>query len=167
MTRTSPSVTSLLCKTRVLADLVEIRRWSHCVVFTNGCFDVLHAGHVALLEYAKLVSSPGNITSVVVGLDSDEGVRALKGDGRPVNKFSDRAYVLTSLRFVDHVFEFTGNEQLVEMVKTLRPDVMIKGGDYLGKKIVGAEYARQVKIFPAIGELSSTKVLEKLRERRL
>ncbi|AWB47212.1 D-glycero-beta-D-manno-heptose 1-phosphate adenylyltransferase [Gemmobacter aquarius] len=107
------------------------------VVFTNGCFDVLHAGHVRLLAEAK---RQGDI--LIVGLNSDASVRRLKGAPRPVNALADRAEVISGLAAVDHVVVFEDDTPLA-LIQALRPDVLVKGGDYTPDSIVGADVVRQ------------------------
>jgi D-beta-D-heptose 7-phosphate kinase/D-beta-D-heptose 1-phosphate adenosyltransferase len=110
-------------------------------VFTNGCFDVLHAGHVALLEKAR---SLGGI--LIVGLNSDASVRRLKGASRPLNRLADRARVLAALAAVDAVVAFSEDTPHA-LIKVLRPDILVKGADYAGGEIVGREFAgRTVRI---------------------
>ena len=118
---------------RILAGL---RSKGRKIVFTNGCFDILHPGHVSYLEKA---SRMGDI--LVVGLNSDASVRAIKGRGRPINKESDRAYVLSALSIVDYVTIF--HEDTPELViRKLKPDVLVKGGDWKAKDIVGGDFVR-------------------------
>ncbi len=106
------------------------------VVFTNGCFDILHPGHVSYLEKA---SRMGDV--LVVGLNSDLSVKAIKGKGRPINKERDRAYVLSALSFVDYVTIF-GEDTPLLLIKKLKPDVLVKGGDWKTKDIVGGDFVR-------------------------
>ena len=106
------------------------------IVFTNGCFDILHPGHVAYLEKASRL---GDV--LVVGLNSDASVRAIKGRDRPVNKERDRAYVLSALSFVDYVTIF-GEDTPERIIKKLKPDVLVKGGDWKSKDIVGGDFVR-------------------------
>jgi len=115
----------------------EARRDGSRVVFTNGCFDLLHPGHVSCLSQAK---AHGDI--LVVGLNSDGSVRRLKGPGRPYMTQKDRALLLCSLASVDYVcvFEEDTPQRLIEM---LGPDVLVKGRDYEGKEVVGAEEVRR------------------------
>ncbi len=120
-----------------LKDMIAIRRRlkrkGRKVVFTNGVFDILHAGHVALLEKA---ASYGDI--LIVGLNSDASVKRLKGESRPVVPFRDRAKVLASLRVVDYVVGFSQDTPL-NIITKLLPDVLVKGADYKLTEIVGAE----------------------------
>ena len=125
------------------------------VIFTNGCFDILHRMHIELLKFCK---SRGDY--VVVGLNSDASVKALKGDKRPINKEDDRKYVLESLKFVDEVIIFE-EETPFNLVKELSPDEIVKGGDYKVEDIAGHEFA-PVVLFNYNNSYSTTKALEKL-----
>jgi len=125
------------------------------VIFTNGCFDILHRMHIELLKFCK---SRGDY--VIVGLNSDASVKALKGDKRPINKEDDRKYVLESLKFVDEVIIFE-EETPFNLVKELRPDEIVKGGDYNVEDIAGHEFA-PVVLFNYNNSYSTTKSLEKL-----
>ena len=110
----------------------EVRAVGRTLVFTNGCFDILHAGHVKLLAEARAC---GHL--LAVGLNSDASVRRLKGPGRPVNALADRRAVLESIRYVDKVFVF-GEDTPRELILALRPQVLVKGADYRQSEIVGA-----------------------------
>tara|TARA_R110000824_G_scaffold3833_8_gene18312 strand:- start:8746 stop:9150 length:405 start_codon:yes stop_codon:yes gene_type:complete len=124
-------------------------------VFTNGCFDILHRGHIELFKYAKSLGSV-----LVVGIDTDEKVREEKGPQRPFNSLLDRICVLESIRYVDKVEVFGSKRELQGLVKTLAPDILVKGSDWKGKEIVGAESAKEVRYFERIKGYSTTKILE-------
>ena len=128
------------------------------IVFTNGCFDILHVGHVKYLQEAK---SFGDI--LIVGLNSDASVRELKGPSRPVNTEDDRAYILAALESVDYVVKFS-EETPYELIKMLKPDVLVKGGDYRGKKVVGTEFAGELKLVDFVEGKSTTSTIEKIQE---
>ena len=128
------------------------------IVFTNGCFDILHVGHVKYLQVAK---SFGDV--LIVGLNSDASVRALKGPSRPVNSENDRAYILAALESVDYVVKF-GDDTPYELIKMLRPDVLVKGGDYEGKAVVGTEFAGELKLVDFVEGKSTTKTIAKIQE---
>ena len=131
------------------------------VVFTNGCFDVLHAGHVRYLTKARAMGD-----FLVIGLNSDDSVRRLKGNGRPINTEDDRAEVLDALRAVDAVtlFDEPTAEALIAMV---RPDVYVKGGDYtletLPEAKIVQEYGGRVEFVPLVEGRSTTNVIERIR----
>lgn len=130
------------------------------VVFTNGCFDILHAGHVQYLEKAK---SLGDV--LVVGLNSDASVQKLKGKNRPVNNQEDRALVLAALEAVDYVIIFW-EDTPYELIKALQPDILVKGGDWKEQDIVGSDIVKakggQVLSLPFKAGLSSTGIIRKL-----
>lgn len=132
------------------------------VVFTNGCFDILHRGHVEYLAHAKSLGD-----RLVVGVNSDRSVRALKGPGRPINTLEDRAVVLAALTSVDAVVEFDQDTPR-ELIAALRPDVLVKGGDYSADQIVGAqevtESGGRVVIAPLVPGRSTTGLLQRATE---
>ena len=131
------------------------------IVFTNGCFDVLHYGHVRYLLEAKKL---GDI--LVVGLNSDESVRRLKGPTRPVNGDKERAFVLAALACIDYVVIF-GEDTPKELIETVMPDVLVKGGDYDLSNIVGADFVTRnggtVTTIPFVEGFSSTHIIEQLK----
>ena len=127
------------------------------VVFTNGCFDILHVGHVKYLQVAK---SFGDI--LIVGLNSDESVSRLKGPTRPVNIAEDRAYLLAALEAVDFVVPFT-EDTPYELIKMIAPDVLVKGGDYEGKPVVGTEFAGELKLVDFVDGKSTTQTIQKIQ----
>src|SRR5579863_8532717 len=130
------------------------------VVFTNGCFDVLHPGHLKLLQYAK---SLGEI--LVVGLNGDDSVRRLKGDRRPVHTWKDRARMLREFRCVALVMHFDEDTPL-KLIETLKPEILVKGGDYSGQLIVGEDFIRslggRVELYPFVSGHSTTRILQAL-----
>jgi len=127
------------------------------VVFTNGCFDILHVGHVKYLQIAK---SFGDV--LIVGLNSDASVSRLKGPTRPVNIAEDRAYLLAALEAVDFVVPFE-DDTPYELIKMIEPDVLVKGGDYEGKEVVGTEFAGELKLVDFVDGKSTTKTIEKIQ----
>ncbi|MEA2091346.1 MAG: D-glycero-beta-D-manno-heptose-7-phosphate kinase [Campylobacterota bacterium] len=127
------------------------------VVFTNGCFDILHVGHVKYLQEAK---SFGDI--LIVGLNSDESVSRLKGPSRPVNIAPDRAYILAALEAVDFVVPFE-QDTPHELIKMIQPDTLVKGGDYKGKEVVGTEFANELKLVDFVDGKSTTKTIQKIQ----
>ena len=132
------------------------------IVFTNGCFDILHAGHVRYLGAARALGD-----CLVVGLNSDASVRRLKGEARPVNGEADRAEVLGAIRAVDYVTVFD-EPTAAALIEILRPDVYAKGGDYTIDTLPEAEivraYGGQVALIDLVPGRSTTKVIEKLRQ---
>ena len=149
---------------RILAKtLAGLRAKSKKVVFTNGCFDIIHVGHVDYLSKARAM---GDV--LVIGLNSDSSVRRLKGPGRPINAQRDRAKILSALRGVDYITIFNENtpEHLIEKV---RPDVLVKGGDWDGKNIVGSAFVRsyggRVRIVPFVKGYSTTSLVRKISKK--
>lgn len=122
-------------------------------VWVNGTFDVLHIGHVKLLEFA---SSYGEVR---VGVDSDERVKIYKGKDRPFNTLQDRLDFLLSIKYVNSVVSFNDNEELVQKIKEYDPDIMVIGDDYQYKAIIGVEFIPKVVFFPKIGFKSTSKIL--------
>jgi D-beta-D-heptose 7-phosphate kinase / D-beta-D-heptose 1-phosphate adenosyltransferase len=128
------------------------------VVFTNGCFDILHVGHVKYLQEAK---SYGDV--LIVGLNSDSSVRELKGPTRPVNSEADRAYILAALESVDFVVLFS-EETPYDLIKNIAPDILVKGGDYEGKAVVGAEFAKELRLVQFVNGKSTTATIARIHE---
>ena len=129
-------------------------------VFVNGTFDVLHLGHLALLEYAH------SLGTVMVAIDSDARIQRLKGDDRPVNSVIERIAMMEALRWVDTVRVFETDQDLVDIIKAYQPDVMVKGSDYHGKPIIGAEYCSHIDFFPRLNDYSTTKKIQDIAHRR-
>ena len=140
---------------------VMLRKNGKKIVFTNGCFDILHAGHVHYLEQAKELGD-----ELVVGLNSDSSVKTLKGPSRPINNLEQRAKVLSSLKCVDRIVSFE-DETPIKLIKEIKPDVLVKGGDYKVKDVVGHKEVRswggEVKIIPLVPGLSTTNIIKKLK----
>lgn len=139
----------------------RLKKQKKKIVFTNGCFDLLHAGHITLLRKAK---SLGDF--LIVGLNSDQSVRKLKGRGRPVVLQNDRARVLSALRDVDCVVVFSEPTPL-NLIRSLTPDVLVKGADYKNSTIVGADWVRsnrgKVVRIPLVKGRSSSSIFQKLK----
>lgn len=142
----------------------KIAQWrllNKTIVFTNGCFDILHAGHIASLSEA---AQHGDF--LIVGLNADASVKGLKGDGRPVNDEQSRALVMASLTMVDAVVIFSEPTPL-ELIKAIQPDTLVKGGDYKIEDIVGAKEVMdrggQVIINPIVQGFSTTSIINKLQ----
>ena len=134
------------------------------MAFTTGVFDLLHPGHIDVLTAARDTAD-----ALIVGVNSDDSVRRLKGPGRPVRSESERAYVLAALECVDLVVVF-GEDTPLELVKRLRPDVIVKGGDYSENTIVGAAEVKgwggRVAVIPLTPGQSTTAIIRKLSESR-
>ncbi len=126
-------------------------------IWTNGCFDVLHKGHVESLRYAKSLGD-----YLVVGIDSDSRIKKAKGEDRPYNNLVDRMLVLNAIKYVDRIVPFTTDEQLEAIIKELSPDYFVKGSDYIGKKVIGSQYAKEMVYFDLIEGCSTTNTLNKI-----
>ena len=140
--------------------LIELRNQGKKIAFTNGCFDILHVGHVRYLREAR---KTGDV--LVLALNSDSSVRAIKGEKRPLVSEQERAEVLAALEFIDFVTIFKELTPL-ELINFLKPDVLIKGGDWPEEKVVGREEVKhwggRVAIIPEVEGKSTTNVVEKI-----
>ncbi len=134
----------------------ELKKRGKKIVFTNGCFDILHVGHVKYLEEAK---SYGDV--LIVGLNSDASVKRLKGSTRPVNPQEDRAYILAALEAVDYVVIFE-DDTPYDLIKAVQPHILVKGGDYEGKTVVGQDIADELRLVQFVDGKSTTKIIEKI-----
>lgn len=122
------------------------------VVFTNGCFDIIHRGHI---EYLKQSALLGN--KLIVGINSDASVKKLKGKYRPINKQEDRVEVLKAIRYVDEVFVFN-EDTPYELIKKIKPDIITKGGDYKQEDVIGRDIAKVI-IIPYVPKYSTTNIV--------
>ena len=129
------------------------------LVFTNGCFDLLHTGHVRYLETAK---SYGDV--LILGLNSDRSVNALKGNSRPINNQQDRAYILAALDAVDYVVIFD-EDTPYDLIKKIRPHILVKGGDYKGKNVVGHDLVDELKLVQFVEGKSTTETIKQIRSK--
>ena len=130
-------------------------------IIVNGTFDILHREHLEMLQYAK---NQGDY--LLVCIDSDERVRKLKGSTRPINNQIDRMFMLNSLKCVDYVKIFNSSEELIELIKLDKPDIMVKGSDWQGKSIVGQEHVNQVIFYDRVGNYSTTNTIQDIANRR-
>jgi len=139
----------------------SLREQNKKIVFTNGCFDILHRGHIEYLTKAKEF---GDV--LIVGLNSDTSVQRLKGKDRPINPEADRARILDALKPVDYVVIFEEDTPL-RLIQMVKPDVLVKGGDYKVEEIVGSEYVMsyggKVEIIPFVEGKSTTKIIQKIK----
>ena len=142
----------------IIALSTELKSRDKKIVFTNGCFDLLHAGHVRYLETAK---SFGDM--LILGLNSDRSVTVLKGEGRPINTQLDRAYILAALEAVDYVVIFD-KDTPYDLIKAVKPHVLVKGGDYEGQEVVGQDIADELKLVQFVDGKSTTKTIEKIQQ---
>jgi len=133
------------------------------IVFTNGCFDILHPGH---LDYLKNARDLGDL--LIVGLNSDKSIRNIKGANRPINNFDFRSKMLSFFDFVDFIIEFDENTPL-ELIKVIKPKILVKGEDYLGKKVVGEdvvlENSGEIVLLKYLDQYSSTKIINKILDK--
>ena len=136
----------------------ELKHKGKKIVFTNGCFDLLHAGHVRYLETAK---GFGDI--LILGLNSDESVRKLKGVGRPINNEIDRAYILAALEAVDFVVIFE-EDTPYNLISSIKPDILVKGGDYKNKDIVGQNIVNELQLVEFVEGKSTTQTISKIQK---
>jgi len=123
-------------------------------VWTNGCFDFIHAGHVEMLQYARSLGD-----RLVVGLDTDERVKKSKGENRPIHCLQQRMKVISSLKFVDEVVRFSSDEELIQRIKESGAKLIVVGSDYQNKRVIGSEIV-DVKFFDRIKDLSSTRIID-------
>ena len=153
-----------MSKILLLNEFLSIRKKikNKKIVFTNGCFDILHSGHVKYLEQAKGL---GDI--LIIGINSDDSVRKLKGDSRPINTLNDRAYVLSGLTIVDYIIAFDELTPL-KLISQVLPDILVKGGDYKIDEIVGNDFVEKnggiVKTVPYLDGASTTDIINKIKE---
>jgi rfaE bifunctional protein nucleotidyltransferase chain/domain len=124
-------------------------------VWTNGCFDILHRGHIELFRYAKSLGD-----ELVVGIDTDEKVKLDKGSDRPINNVQDRIFMLQSIKYIDKVVTFDSTDDLTSTIKWYRPDIMVIGSDWKGKKVIGEMFTDKLVFFDRVGDYSTTNILE-------
>ena len=129
-------------------------------VFINGTFDVLHLGHLALLNYAKSLGD-----KLFVAIDSDERVQQLKGPTRPIYDAYQRKVMLLNLKAVDEVEIFSSDEELEMWIKQINPTIMVVGSDWRNKTVIGSQYAKRLEFFERIDEYSSTKTIQDIINR--
>ena len=129
-------------------------------IIVNGTFDILHRGHIELLEHARSLGE-----FLLVCIDSDKRVKELKGANRPINNQTDRAFMLQGLKCVDAVWTFNSEEELENMCEMYQPDVMIKGKDYEGKRIVGAKHCKEIKFVELVDGYSTTNIIQRITNR--
>ncbi|CAC9557910.1 D-glycero-beta-D-manno-heptose 1-phosphate adenylyltransferase (EC 2.7.7.70) / D-glycero-beta-D-manno-heptose-7-phosphate kinase (EC 2.7.1.167) [uncultured Gammaproteobacteria bacterium] len=154
----SSSDTHIKTHDEIIILSAELKSKGKKIIFTNGCFDLLHAGHVRYLETAK---SFGDV--LILGLNSDQSVTTLKGAGRPINTQSDRAYILAALEAVDYVVIFD-EETPYNLIKAIQPHILVKGGDYEGKEVVGQDLVEELKLVQFVNGKSTTKTIEKIQQ---
>jgi len=126
------------------------------IVWTNGCFDILHRGHIELFKYAKSLGD-----YLVVGVDTDDRVRASKGPTRPINNLEDRMEMLESIRYIDEVVSFDIDSELDAQILLSGASIIVVGSDYKNKKVIGQQHYTELVFFDRIGEYSTTNILLK------
>jgi D-beta-D-heptose 7-phosphate kinase/D-beta-D-heptose 1-phosphate adenosyltransferase len=136
----------------------ELKIKNKKIIFTNGCFDILHIGHIKYLEKAK---SFGDV--LILGLNSDNSVKKLKGKNRPINNQIDRAYILASLEVVDYLVIFE-DDTPYELIKLIKPDILVKGGDYKDKKVAGEDIVTELKLVDFISGKSTSETIQRIRK---
>jgi D-beta-D-heptose 7-phosphate kinase/D-beta-D-heptose 1-phosphate adenosyltransferase len=129
-------------------------------IIVNGTFDILHRGHIEMLEYARSLGD-----HLMVCIDTDARVKQLKGPGRPINNQTDRAFMLNALKCVDAVWTFADEAELEYILETYQPDVMVKGSDYEHKRIVGEHLCKEIKFYEIVPEYSTTKLIQRITDR--
>jgi len=137
--------------------LNDLRKSKNKIVFTNGCFDILHVGHVKYLEKAKKL---GDI--LIVGINSDSSVSRLKGKTRPINSLNDRSHIIASLKSVDYVIPFD-EDTPIELITAIVPDILVKGADYKNKNVVGEEIAKELVLIDYIEGRSTSNTISKIQ----
>ncbi len=161
MKKTQTIPDRILPREELPLEVRRIRLKSKSIAFTNGVFDILHEGHISLLSQAATYADV-----LIVGINSDDSVKRLKGESRPVNGQSSRALVMASFVMVDYVVIFDEDTPL-EVIKIISPDVLIKGGDYTVHNIVGAKETTaaggKVEVIPLVKGFSTTAIIEKMR----
>lgn len=130
-------------------------------IFVNGTFDIVHVGHIKLLNYAR-----GLGHHLLVAIDSDRRVRQLKGADRPINNQDERKFLLENFESVDSVKVFDSDDELEDIIKQYAPDVMVKGSDYVGKPIIGAEYCPAIEFYQLVNGYSTTQKIQDIVNRR-
>ena len=130
-------------------------------VVVNGTFDIIHVGHLKLLEYAR--SFPNSY--VLVLTDSDRRIKELKGQDRPINNEYERCSMLSAMKYVDRIETFDSDQELIDLIKNFDPDVMVKGGDYRDKPIIGAEYCKDIKFYDRFKHYSTTDTIQRINKR--
>ena len=143
----------------IAAIVDELKNKNKKIIFTNGCFDILHIGHVQYLEKAK---SFGDI--LIIGLNSDLSVKNLKGKNRPINSQSNRAHILAALEVVDYVVIFDEDTPL-KLIELIKPDILVKGSDYKGKEVIGSEIAKELRLVEFVQNSSTSEIIKEITKR--
>lgn len=152
----------IIDRQKLLSLIQKLKTEGKSIIFTNGCFDILHSGHI---DYLKKTKELGDI--LIIGINSDESIKKIKQQNRPINKLLDRMIVLNSIKYVDYVVPF--NEETPEnLIKIIKPDVLTKGGDWNKKDVVGSafvkSYGGRTVIIPYIKGKSTTNTIKRIRD---
>ena len=124
-------------------------------VWTNGCFDILHRGHIELFRYAKSLGE-----ELVVGIDSDKKIKEDKSKDRPINNLQDRIFMLQSIKYIDKVIPFDTTKELRDTIKWYRPNIMVIGSDWKGKEVIGEFFTDKLVFFDRINGYSTSKIIK-------
>lgn len=130
-------------------------------VWVNGCFDILHPGHIELFKVAKSLGD-----RLIVGVDEDHKVKKDKGNERPINSLFFRKTMLESIKYIDVVLPFGSREELEDLIELYSPDILLVGGDWKNGDVVGKQFAKQVRFFNRVGNYSTTNIINKINEVR-
>jgi rfaE bifunctional protein nucleotidyltransferase chain/domain len=130
-------------------------------IFVNGTFDILHRGHLELLNFAR-----GLGDFLMVGIDTDDRVKEKKGTTRPIHNQEERKFFLENLKSVDEVKFFSSDQELEQLIKSFQPDIMVVGSDWKGKSVIGSYYASKLIFFDRIGDYATTKIIQDIIDRR-
>jgi len=125
------------------------------IIFVNGCFDVLHPGHIKLFQYAKSLGD-----YLIVAIDSDLKITGDKGLNRPIFPLEDRKFILESIKYINVVHTFDSKEGLEDLIESIKPDILVVGSDWFNGEVVGREYAKEVKFFDRVGEYSTSRTIQ-------
>lgn len=150
------STMSKIVDIEILTGVLQNKHKDQKIIFTNGCFDILHFGHIRYLEKSKKL---GDV--LIVGLNSDESVKSLKGNNRPINKQNERVTVLAALSFIDYIVIFEDLDPY-NLIKQIKPDILVKGADYEGKEVIGSELVNEVVLMPFEQGYSTSSIINKI-----
>jgi len=143
-----------------LISINNIKYITKSITFTNGCFDILHKGHLELFKFCRKNSPSNNV--LIVGLNSDKSIKRLKGESRPINNVDSRIAMLNSIKEVDYIIVFE-EDTPEDLIRVLKPDILVKGGDYTLDTIIGKEFCNKVKIFKTLEGYSTTNIIKKAK----
>lgn len=126
-------------------------------IWVNGCFDIIHSGHIDLLKYAKSFGD-----NLIVGLDCDERIRNSKGENRPILPLDERMKIISSISYVDKVVSFNDNDELKSHIKNNNISIIVVGEDYINKEVIGREFSKEIYFFPKLEGKSTTNIIDKI-----